>query len=460
MLRDGVVKSSFRDPSGFLFVQDGVLYRQVNKICKEDYDKLIESGLYQELVDKKLLVPHEEAGPELAQSDLAYKVIRPEELNFVSYPYEWCFSQLKDAALNTLKIQKIALGHGMGLKDANAYNMQFHGGRPVLIDTLSFEVYKEGSPWVAYKQFCQHFLAPLALASYTDVRLNSLLRAHIDGVPLDLASKLLPLRSRFSATILFHIHLHSGSQKRHADSGDAGALKKAQLSKGALVRLMDTLIAAVSRLRWTPKGTEWGEYYEDTNYSDTAQEHKKEIVDEMLDAVGPGSVWDMGGNTGLFSRIASDKGISTVSFDVDPAAIEKSYRESKKRKESNLLALVQDLTNPSPSLGWAHSERDSLLARGPADMVLALALVHHLAISNNVPLDKLAEFFADLARSLVIEFVPKSDSQVKRLLATREDVFPRYDRENFERAFEKLFSIEQSIPVKESERTIYLMKLK
>ncbi|MCK4632380.1 MAG: SAM-dependent methyltransferase, partial [candidate division Zixibacteria bacterium] len=178
---------SFRDPSGFIFTREGTVYRQVNKSYQNDFDLLISSGLYQKLIDKKLLVSHDEVEIDSGQSELAYKIIRPEQVPFVSYPYEWSFSQLKDAALTTLRMQKIALKHGMSLKDASAYNIQFIGNRPVMIDTLSFETYREGSPWVAYKQFCQHFLAPLALMSRTDVRLSQLLRVYIDGIPLDLA---------------------------------------------------------------------------------------------------------------------------------------------------------------------------------------------------------------------------------------------------------------------------------
>ena len=182
---DEAVSSSFRDPSGLVFVREGVFYRQVNVPYKDNYDHLMSSGLYDKLADNKLLIPHEEVSLDPATPDSAYKVLKPEQVPFISYPYEWCFGQLKDAALTTLAIQKRALGFGMTLKDGSAYNIQFLKGRPVLIDTLSFEKYCEGQFWVAYRQFCQHFLAPLVLMSYTDVRLSQLLRVHIDGIPLD-----------------------------------------------------------------------------------------------------------------------------------------------------------------------------------------------------------------------------------------------------------------------------------
>ena len=215
-----VLRSSFRDPGGFLFRREGSLYRQVNRACAEDFQLLESSGLAASLREAGLLIPHVEADVEPPRPDIAFRVIRPEPVPFISYPYEWSFSQLKDAALTTLRIQKIALRHGMILKDASAYNIQFHRGRPVLIDTLSFTRYEEGQPWVAYRQFCQHFLAPLALMAYRDVRLSALLRTEIDGVPLDLAAGLLPWRTRLKPGLLMHLHVHAASQKKYEHGGD------------------------------------------------------------------------------------------------------------------------------------------------------------------------------------------------------------------------------------------------
>ncbi|MCK4638399.1 MAG: hypothetical protein KAT33_03170, partial [Bacteroidales bacterium] len=189
------IAGSFRDPSGFLFKENGKIYRRINKVYADDYEQLMFSGLYNKLVENHLLIPHIETELKSADDDLLYKIIQPELVQFISYPYEWSFSQLKDAALTTLNIQKISMEHGMSLKDSTAYNIQFWNGKPVLIDTLSFEKYKEGEPWVAYKQFCQHFLLPLVLMSYTDIRLNQLFRIYIDGIPLDLGAKLLPRKT-------------------------------------------------------------------------------------------------------------------------------------------------------------------------------------------------------------------------------------------------------------------------
>jgi hypothetical protein len=447
---------SFRDPSGFLFQQDGVIYRQVNLVYKDDYDHLMSSGLYQTLVDDNLLIPHEEVGIESPVPELAYKIIKPEPIPFISYPYEWCFSQLRDAALTTLKVQRKALDFGMSLRDSSAYNIQFKNGRPIFIDTLSFGKYCEGQPWVAYRQFCQHFLAPLALMSYKDIRLSQLLHVYIDGLPLDLTSCLLPWRTRLRFSLLSHIHLHARSQKRFADKPiNVGQYR---LSRYAFLGILNSLESTVKNLKWQPGGTEWADYYQDTNYSPQAFEHKKTIVAGLLDKVRPSTVWDLGANVGVFSRLASDRGIPTVSFDVDPAAVEKNYLDCVARGDTSILPLVIDLTNPSPGIGWENKERMSLKERGPADAVLALALVHHLAISNNVPLSRIAGFLSDICHWLIIEYVPKTDSQVQRLLATREDIFPNYTRQAFEQEFRRYFTIDDSADIRESQRTLYLMR--
>ena len=452
------VGASFRDTSGFLYRQDGHLFRQINQVYAQNYQLLMESGLYDRLIKSNSLIPHEEIDVIPADPSQAFKVVQPEEIPWISYPYEWCFSQFRDAALSTLKIQKIALKHGMSLKDASAYNIQFFKGTAPLIDLLSFEVYEEGKPWVAYKQFCQHFLAPLALMSYVDVRLGQLSRNYIDGVPLDFAVRLLPIRSRFNLGLFMHLYLHAKAQQHYGDK----VVQQDRAAKGmnltSLRGLVSSLESCIKKLKWTAPKTEWGNYYEIANYSDTAIQNKVEMVSAWIDRVKPSLVYDLGANNGFFSRMASDRGINTVSFDIDPLAVEQNYLIARSNKEEHILPLVLDLTNPSPAIGWHNQERETIFQRGPADMVFALALVHHLAISNNVPLDKLADFFSDLGKWLIIEFVPKNDPQTKKLLANREDIFDQFDRESFERIFSSEFKIHQVERISDSERYIYLME--
>ena len=455
------VPGSFRDPSGFLFVYEGAVHRQINAAFAETYTQFMDSGLYRALVEPGLLVPHEEVDVRLADAPAAFKVIRPLQIPFISYPYEWSFGQLKAAALLTLELQKQALAKGQVLRDASAYNVQFYEGKPVFIDTLSFGAYVEGEPWVAYQQFCKHFLAPLALMACTDVSLGQLFRVYIDGVPLPLASRLLPFGTRIRLGLLTHIHMHAASTRKHADAGAEGSDIKGAVRRGvsktAILGMIDSLESTVQALDWSPGGTEWGDYYDNTNYTKDSHEHKKELVARMVAEHRPATVWDLGANTGMFSRIAADQGSRVISFDIDAAAVERNWRDVSKRGEKHILPLLQDLTNPSSGIGWDNDERSALAGRGPADMGLALALVHHLAISNNVPLDRVARFFGKLCSMLVIEFVPKEDSQVRRLLATREDVFPDYNVEGFESAFSPVFNIAERIAVRDSERTLFRM---
>lgn len=456
--RRAIATASFRDPSGFMFHRDGILYRQVNHSYREDYEVLVGSGLYRRLVDDGLLVAHEVVDAAMAAPERAYKVLRPEPIPFISYPYEWSFSQYKAAALLTLAIQKRAIEYGMTLKDCTAYNVQFRHGRAIFIDTLSFEAYREGRPWVAYRQFCQHFLAPLALMSLVDIRLNQLVRTNIDGVPLDLASRLLPLRSRLRPALAIHIHLHAKLQTAYAGAAGATRSTERRFGRGALLGLVDHLESAIRRLRWVPGKTQWADYYRENSYTEGSLARKEQVVGDYLDRIRPAMVWDLGANTGRFSRVAAARGIPTVAFDIDPGCVELNYREVVQNGETQILPLLLDLNNPSPGNGWQNRERASFLSRGPVDAVLALALIHHLAIANNLPLLSIADFMHRVGRSLIIEFVPKDDPQVVRLLASREDIFLDYHQHEFERCFRQYFDIEASAPVPDSGRVLYLMR--
>ncbi len=449
--------SSFRDPSGFLFTdEDGTLLRQVNKCYEPYYEMLMQSGLYDALCKRGLLIRHSERKDHLGMTEDACKVIEPELVSFVSYPYEWSFSQLRDAALITLEVQKVALEHGMWLKDASSYNIQFYKGSPVFIDTLSFEEYVDGKPWQAYGQFCRHFLAPLALMSHTDIRLNQLFRVHLDGIPLDLASSLLPFRSRMSFSLLIHIHLHARSQRKFAHK--PGAAKNVQISKERLKALMLGLRLAVEKLKYNSRDTEWGNYYDSTSYQADSFSHKNEILSAFVERISPERIWDLGANTGDFTRVAAEKGAECVAFDIDPGAVDAGYRFIKKNKIEHVLPLIMDLTNPSPDIGWANSERMAFTRRPLPDTLLALALIHHLAISNNLPMSEIARFFSTLAPNLIIEFVPKTDSQVQRLLASRIDIFPDYTQEDFIKQFEKYYELQSVERIRNSERSMYLMR--
>jgi ribosomal protein L11 methylase PrmA len=453
--RDG---ASFRDPDGFVYHEGGTLLRQVNLSYKENYDMFMGSGLYAGFLGEGILVRHEETAAESG----AYKTLKPEVIPFISYPYEWSFQQLKDAALLTLKIQKACLEKGMSLKDASAYNVQFRNGAPVFIDILSFEKYPEGEPWVAYGQFCRHFLAPLSLAAKKDQRLFTLMKEHLDGIPLDLVSGLLSWKTYFNPGLLLHIHLHAMSVGRYSGKS-IKQVRRGRLDKFGLLGIIESLRAAVEALKEGRAGGHWSGYYDDTNYSAEAFGEKKRIVSEYLGKVpGKGILWDLGANTGEFGRIASEKGFTVVSFDLDPAAIGISYGISKKNPgKYNVLPLVMDFFNPSPALGWAEKERKSLLQRGPCGCVMALALIHHLALANNLPLGHIASFFSEITRgTLILEFVPPEDSRAKPMAENNPVLAEKYNERDFISAFEKFFTVEARDPVRGSLRTLYFMTKK
>jgi ribosomal protein L11 methylase PrmA len=450
---------SYRDPGGFVYRRDGVLYRQIGPSSIDDWDAFLASGLADRLIASGRLIGHEVVDLTDAATAEARAVIKPDPIDFISYPYEWTFGELQDAALLTLDIELEALKVGWTLKDASAYNVQFRDARPVLIDSLSFEPHEDGTPWVAYRQFCEHFLAPLAVMSRRDIRLSALLRADPDGIPLDLAKGLVPWRTRLNFGLLSHLHLHANAQVRHAANDDEGkAAKSARISRTRLIALIGNLRNTVAGLSWKPGGTEWSDYADNTSYNDAATVSKERLVGEFVAQVDGTRAWDLGANTGRYSRIAAETGKRVLAFDIDPAAAERNYRQIRREERADILPLILDIANPSPGIGWANKERRSLLERADPDVILALALVHHLAISRNVPLPMLLDLFAAMAPWAIVEFVPKEDVMVRRLLATRRDVFPDYTLEGFRTAAAVRWDVVTEAPIEESPRTLFLLR--
>jgi hypothetical protein len=451
-----VSPGSFRDPSGHVFTLDGQVFRHINECYASTYEQVRQSGLYEALVDARLLVAHTEVEAPAGYPDPCYRILQPERIPFVSYPFEWSFSQLKYAALLTLRVQRLAIERGLTLKDASAYNVQFRGVDPVHIDTLSFELWRDGTPWVAYRQFCQHFLGPLALMSFCDVRLGQLLRIHLDGVPLDLVGRLLPWSSILRPSLLMHLHLHARAQTRHGRS--AGPAAPASFGRRAMLGLLDSLEGAVDGMAERGANGPWTDYYDRTNYSAAAMTDKQRAVVDYLQRVQAPVVWDLGANTGLFSQLAAEEGAYTIAFDGDPTAVERHVAGCRARGDRRVLPLVMDFANPTGGLGWDHAERMSLADRGPAPLLLALGLVHHLRIANQVPFARIAETFRRLGHSLIVELPSAADSQVRDMLARAPVHAVSYTVPAFEAAFAEYFRILDIRPIRCSERRLYLMR--
>ncbi len=449
-------QSSFRDADARIVSVDKKLVRVIYKSYKINYEKLVISGLLKDLQTSNLLVNHTEVSDTEMNDPSVFKIIEPTLIPFISYPYEWSFTQFKEAALLTLNIQLKALEKGLSLKDASSYNVQFNAGSPIFIDTTSFEEYVDGAPWVAYKQFCQHFLAPLLFFKYNNPALVKLLWSNIEGVPLNAAASALPYKTKFNFFVWSHIHYHAKLETKY-QADNSIKTKKIVLPKSRLTAFILFLKSGIEKLELPKTQTEWSEYYKTFSYSNQSFDQKKQLVKTFLIETKANNVLDVGCNEGEFSVVASQVANNVVGVDFDYLVIEKLHKAIKQSEIKNILPLVVDFSNPTPAIGWANTERLSFYQRANFDTVMALAVIHHLAIGNNVPLSKIAELFALIAKNLIIEFVPKNDSQTQKLLITKKDVFSNYTLDGFKNEFEKYFSILKSEKINESERVLFLM---
>jgi len=449
------IAGSFRDPSGEVYQEDSRIFRFVNLCYKSHYEKFVASGLKQTLEEAGYLIPSWEYPQNTSR---AWKMLQVTKVPFISYPYEWCYSQFRDAALLTLEIQRTAMKHGMTLKDASSFNIQFMNGKPVLIDLLSFEEYVPGKPWVAYRQFCKHFLGPLALMRYVDFRMVGLLRSHIDGIPIDLAARLLPLKACFSLGILWHLCLHAAVERRASGKEGINKAKSATVSQESLESLVDTLSSTVRGLKSPVETTEWADYYEHTNYTEEDQKRKQQVVADVVKRLQPGLVYDLGANTGIMSRIAANDSALVLAADIDHQAVERHYAHCRAAQITNVLPLVFDLSNPSPAIGWDCCERMTLPERGRADLVMALALVHHLVVGNNLTFTMVAEYLAKMGRYCLVEFIPTDDSQFQQLATLRTPQALRYSLDDFNNAFSALFELVDIYPLQDGKRSLYLFR--
>ncbi|MDL2316905.1 hypothetical protein LJC59_07495 [Desulfovibrio sp. OttesenSCG-928-A18] len=452
---------SFRDPSGHVYHDDGRVLRTINEFYREDWEAADRSGLLGVLKEKGQLVGYRE----IQALQGSWKTLDVDVIPWLSYPYEWSFAQLKDAALLTLAIQKEALARGMVLKDASAYNVQFYGTRPVFIDLLSFEIREPTAPWQAYRQFCMHFLAPLAVGYY-EPRLSRLSALWIDGIPLDIAWNMLPGRAALSGGLQMHLNLHAKAERKYSDARTAaGKIKNVKLSTQSLLDLADSLVRTVQSLAAAQKTGEWTDYYSDTNYTETAEQAKRDIVARAAAQYGgdKGVAIDLGANTGRYSTILADSFPQVIAADIDAQAVSEHYMRLKKDGNTKILPLVLDLANPSPGIGWACRERASWVRRGKANLISALALSHHLYFTNGIPWSKQAAFFAETLRdsgTLILEFVPAGDSQVERLLAARDNIFTDYSPEGLLSAFAPFFLLQEVVPLPESSREMFIFSKK
>ncbi len=448
------LSSSYRDNDGFVFKQDEKYYRLIKPSYFYHYDLFMNSGLYKNLTDAGRLVQHQEINTTSFPEITVGKILLPEQIPFISYPYEWSFNMWRDAAIVTLKIATQALEYGMILKDATPFNIQFHNGRPVFIDTLSFEKYEEGTSWIAYHQFCECFLGPLLLMHYGHRDLGKLFLVYPNGIPLEVVKSILPFKSKFNV----HVYLHIWLQAKMANKTSDVEAEKKEFSIQKLNTLIIGLTDFVSSLSQKKTKSIWDDYYTDSILGNQYLEAKKEIVEKFVNSIDIKSAIDLGANDGYFSLLLKDKADHIIATDSDSNCINELYKKIRKDKIKNIVPLVSSLNIPSPSVGWNNEERTALNERLNGDLVLALALVHHLAIGVNIPMTFIAKWLKEMCTYLIIEFVPKSDEKVKQLLANREDIFDEYNVNKFESIFNQYFNILALEKVGNTERILYLMK--
>jgi SAM-dependent methyltransferase len=421
--------SSFRDRESVVFYAGRKVLRALSSRAREEWDRLRSTRLFAELTSEGRIVRTNDAGVE-APSGWAH-VLEHERVRFISYPYEWPFGMLREAALLQLEILARALAEGMILKDSTPYNVQWFGSRPVFIDIASFEQVVPGEPWRAYRQFCELFLNPLLIQAYRDVDFQQLLRGRVDGISVRDARQLLAGRTLFRSGVLSHVWLHSKLERQYASSkvDQAKALRGSGFATEMICSNVKRLRQLIEKLEWKASQSVWSEYETTHSYAAADREWKERFVRETVASRERSLVWDLGCNTGTFSRIAAEQGAYVIAVDADHLAVERLFRRLRHEGNERILPLVMNLADPSPSLGWRGAERRSLDERGKPDLVLALALIHHLVISANVPLLQVVDWLASLGGDLVIEFVRRNDAMVETLLRGKRDNYDDYDED-------------------------------
>jgi hypothetical protein len=456
-----VEPGSFRDRTNRIFYRDGSVLRGLRGRALAEWEALSSTKFFDRLLREGKVVPTMRLGGGGLQNadELASwaAVLRHERIPFVSYPYEWCFGMLKDAALLQLELLDAALEEGMILKDATPFNCQWIGSRPVFIDVASFERLPPGEPWAAYRQFCEMFLYPLLLQAYREIPFHAWLRGHIDGVEAEHCMNLMSARDLLRPGVLTHVYLQAKAQSRYARSNaDIKAdLRTAGFHTQLITANVRRLRRLLERLTWKTARSTWSDYVSANSYTDLDREEKAAFVRDVVWSRRWRLVWDLGCNTGTFSRIAAENADQVVAMDADHLAIEHLYQRLKREGQQTILPLVSNLADPSPRLGWRGTERGTLADRGRPSLTLCLALIHHVAITANIPIADFVDWLRSLGTCLVIEFVTRDDPMVRTLLRNKRDDYDDYNRDHFERCLEDGFNIERCVQLACGTRVLY-----
>jgi precorrin-6B methylase 2 len=465
---------SYKDTAARVVLEEGIYYRYIFNEYQVEYDHLIHSGLYKALTEKGLMIKHQEV--EQSQSNF-YKKLHPHQIPFQSYPFEWSYGQWRKVLYAYLQINKIALAHGMILKDATPYNFYFEGGRAVLLDTSSFDFFKEGDPWIAYRQFCSEMLSPLALMHYNGQRWARITQSHLRGMPLNFVSKQLPLKSWLNMTCLLHIHMHGkyatndsdnsslrNSNKKGFEKSKEIEDKQKGFSKEKILSLMKMLQATV--VNWKkPYAFEkhWIDYYQKDIASDKYLEHKETVIKDWISQLTQqnklDSILDLGANTGKFSMVSSEYADKVIALEYDDICVDAIDRAIVSEKRNNIYCLRMDLAETTPNMGVLEKEYSSIYTRARSSMVMGLALIHHLFISNQLNFDQIASMFNEFSeRQVIIEYIPITDEKVQFLIKDKKRDYSDYTEEAFKEAIERFFEIKERKQIEGSKRILYILE--
>lgn len=457
-----VIAGSYKDPAGFVFTQNKEVYRQINQDYATAYEAIKSSGLFEKLWEKRWLVKHTEANDIIADAALHYKTLKAEKIPMITYPYEWSFLMFQKAAVFTLELQEFCLSQGFSLKDATPFNVQFIGTDPIWIDTLSFEPADPSRPWIAYQQFLQTQLYPLLVHESNPSLKFDLLLQNLNGIKADLTSTLLPRRKKLSLSYWMYVYLAKAVNKHRPDSLTQKTASPAFTLQKQL-NILRHLKSYVQSLKAPSLKVSWKNYYQNHIETEDYTEEKLRLLKEYIPFTETHQFGlDLGANTGKYSDLLHEKNYYVLSSDFDINCIDEYFTQCSKKHKKNIQPFLFDLAHPTPAVGFAGEERSSISERlsGKVKITLALALIHHLRVTYNLPLHKIAAYFADISEELIIEFVPQTDAKYQALTAHRSDTFPDYTEISFEKAFGDFFQLYQKSVVKPSQRILYYFKRK
>ncbi|MDQ4086458.1 MAG: methyltransferase [Pseudomonadota bacterium] len=461
---------SFRDRANRVYDDGRTIIRGINAEALRHWNDVSETAFFRELLESgKVVRTSVCSGEQFRVPDAEWSAyLTHERIPFVSYPYEWCFGMLKDAALLHLDILEQAIPQGWTLKDATAYNVQFVGARPVFIDIPSFTPYAKGEPWIGYRQFCMMFLYPLMLRAYCGIDYLPMLRGSLDGIDPETANQILSGSARFRKGVFGHVYLHAKMQARYRSQdlelakrltenagGSVVEQKAGRHSEAMVLGMIQSLRRIVTRLETPESRTTWGDYETDHSYAESSFAAKKAFVERAVHARRRSLVWDVGCNTGTFSALAASGGAYVVAVDGDAKAIERLYQRQREAHAENILPLVMNLSSASPDQGWRGRERKALEKRGKPELILCLALIHHIVISANIPVSEFLDWLRDFDCEVVIEHVGLDDDMTLMLLRNRVNQYQDLGKAEFERLLTERFEIKAREPLKGGTREIF-----